>query len=177
MPVLVSCIDMFIALNVCGNLLLFFSAALTLLLVLVVVAVVVIYDANDTQAGRLSWRAAAPVLMVIKLWQFAYIVSVVVVVALLPRRCHWCVCVCLFKACWQTVYAIFMQQSIRQCALCKASQAIGKIFMRRRKCKMKKMFLPFPPAVAIEIHTHTHIHTRKQTDTASVCVRSKPFEK
>lgn len=50
MPVLVSCIDMFIALNVCGNLLLFFSAALTLLLVLVVVAVVVIYDANDTQA-------------------------------------------------------------------------------------------------------------------------------
>lgn len=53
MPVLVSCIDMFIALNVCGNLLLFFSAALTLLLVLVVVAaVVVIYDANDTQAGR-----------------------------------------------------------------------------------------------------------------------------
>lgn len=103
------------------------------------------------QAGRLSWRAAAPVLMVIKLWQFAYIVSGGVVVA---RGCHALVCVCLFKACWQTVYAIFMQQSIRQCALCKASQAIGKIFMRRRKCKMKKMFLPFPPAVAIEMHTH-----------------------
>lgn len=129
------------------------------------------------QAGRLSWRAAAPVLMVIKLWQFAYIVSVVV--ALLPRRCHWCVCVCvcLFKACWQTVYAIFMQQSIRQCALCKASQAIGKIFMRRRKCKMKKMFLPFPPAVAIEIHTHTHASRQIQLICVFLCVRSKPFEK
>lgn len=57
-----------------------------------------------------------------------------------------------------------MQQSIRQCALCKASQAIGKIFMCRRKCKMKKMFLPFPPAVAIEIHTHT------QADRYSKCV-------
>lgn len=169
---LVSCIDMFIALNVCGNLLLFFSAAatLTLLLVIVVfadvgvlVVVVVIYDANDTQAGSLSWRAAASVLMVIKLWQFAYIVSVVVV-ARLPQR--WCVY--LKRVAKQ--FTQYIQQSIRLCALCKASHAIGKIFMRRRKCKMKKMFLPFPPAVAIEMHTLSHTRTQADRYSESVCV-------
>lgn len=165
---------MFIALNVCGNLLLFFSAALTLLLVLVVVVVVALLllwfmmlmtrrQAGCRGAQRLlSW------------WLLNYGNLRTSSASLsLSRCCHGAatgVCVCVYlKHVGKQFTQYSCSRAFGSAPYAKRARRLAKYSCAGGSAKWRKCFFLFRLQLQSKsTHTHTYTHANRQIQ--QVCV-------